>query len=70
VKETEVIFCMDVDYRDNYTVSVTRGRSSKPLFVTSEGISDKIAAGSIKSMHGDSRLPAHGVLLQGRGVVL
>lgn len=34
-----------------------RGKSSKPLFITAEGIELDFAAGCIKEMHGEYRIP-------------
>ena len=36
---------------------LVRGRSHKPLFITSTGIDLEVAAQSVRSMHGKDRLP-------------
>lgn len=42
---------------EKFAAEVFRGTSQKPLFVTSEGMENSIAANHIKSMHGDHRIP-------------
>jgi deoxyribonuclease V len=41
----------------SHAIKVFRGRSKKPLFVTSAGISPARAAREIRLMHGDHRIP-------------
>ena len=42
---------------EKFAAEVLRGSSKKPLFVTSEGMEDSIAANHVKSMHGENRIP-------------
>jgi len=45
-------------YRDSqHAVEVTRGQSSKALFVTSIGIASELAAKHVRSMDGEFRMP-------------
>lgn len=44
-------------FRDSDAVQVFRGESRQPLYVTSAGIEKMVAAGYIKSMHGNFRIP-------------
>lgn len=41
----------------SFAIPVLRGKSQKPLFVTSRGIDKKDAAKFVAKMHGDHRLP-------------
>lgn len=43
---------------NNKAIKVLRGKSSKPLFVTAEGMPAAEAAAQIKEMHGDHRIPS------------
>lgn len=38
-------------------IAVTRGQSSRPLFVSAVGMAREAAAAHVRAMHGDSRLP-------------
>ncbi len=40
-----------------FAVPVVRGKSQKPLYVTSRGVEPAVAAGWIQRMHGPHRLP-------------
>jgi deoxyribonuclease V len=45
-------------FRDNdAAVEVVRGKSTRPLFVTAEGIDLARAADHVRAMHGDHRIP-------------
>jgi deoxyribonuclease V len=39
------------------TIPIVRGRSAKPLFVTSAGLDVALAAAHVRSMHGEHRVP-------------
>lgn len=43
--------------KDDFGITIKRGKSEKPLFITSVGIENDKAANSIESMHGDFRIP-------------
>ncbi len=45
---------LDVAY---YDVQITRGQSSRPLYVTAAGIEIEAAAERVKAMHGSYRIP-------------
>lgn len=44
-------------FRGSYPVKIFRGKSRKPLYITSAGIEQTVAAGLIEGMHGKFRLP-------------
>ncbi|MFK7971962.1 MAG: endonuclease V [Bacteroidia bacterium] len=44
-------------FEGNAGIEVLRGKSKKPLFVTSEGLPQSVAAGLIQNMHGAYRIP-------------
>jgi deoxyribonuclease V len=41
----------------DFAVPILRGQSHRPLFVTAAGIPSEVAAGQVKAMHGQYRLP-------------
>jgi deoxyribonuclease V len=40
-----------------HAMQITRGQSSRPLFITAAGLAKEIAATYIKAMHGPNRIP-------------
>lgn len=42
---------------DDWSIRALRGKSQRPLFVTAAGMEPSEAAGHIRSMHGDGRIP-------------
>jgi deoxyribonuclease V len=44
-------------YRDSSGIEIVRGRSKRPLYVTSAGIDPHLASERIKAMHGAYRAP-------------
>lgn len=44
-------------FRDNNAVPVLRGESKKPLYVTAYGMPPEVAAGHIRTMAGNYRMP-------------
>jgi deoxyribonuclease V len=56
--KTRVIGVAKSKYRDSFGVEVFRGKSKRPLYVTSAGVDPHTAAEKIKVMHGPHRVPA------------
>jgi deoxyribonuclease V len=44
-------------FRGSPAISVIRGKSAKPLLVTSVGIEPRVAADHVRAMHGEFRIP-------------
>ena len=44
-------------FRGAFAVPVQRGRSARPLYVTSAGLSAEEAAAHVRAMHGEHRIP-------------
>ena len=56
--KTAVIGVAKNNFKENsISAKVIRGNSKKPLYITSIGIEQDVAADMIKKMHGDYRLP-------------
>lgn len=56
--DSNVIGVAKNQFRDtNHAVKLLRGKSTRPLYVTSIGINYQTAANFIKSMHGPNRIP-------------
>ncbi|HKQ22289.1 MAG TPA: endonuclease V [Nitrososphaeraceae archaeon] len=56
--KTPVIGCAKTHFgTDDLSIAITRGQSKTPLFITSVGVDDKLAAGYISKMHGVNRVP-------------
>lgn len=57
--ETKIIGVAKKPYKDTpYNTNLLRGKSSKPLYVTTVGVELDVAKGHIKSMHGKNRIPS------------
>ena len=48
---------MNSQYPERRTIPVTRGSSTRPLYVSSAGMNVAVAARLVKSMHGSFRIP-------------
>jgi len=56
---TSVIGVAKTKFRGaDHAREVFRGASARPLYITAAGISLEVAAGHIRSMHGDHRIPS------------
>jgi deoxyribonuclease V len=56
-RKVPVIGAAKSAFRGSSPIEVRRGRSDRPLYVTSAGIPPAEAADCIRRMHGDSRVP-------------
>jgi deoxyribonuclease V len=58
-RQTAVIGVAKTRFRGaDHAHEVLRGTSARPLYVTATGISPEVAAGHIRAMHGDHRIPS------------
>jgi deoxyribonuclease V len=57
VSPISVIGVAKRNFQGNTAVTITRGISKKPLWITAEGIDSNTAAVQIQRMHGDNRIP-------------
>lgn len=56
-EKVPVIGVAKTKFQGSHAEEVLRGKSNRPLFVTSVGMETEIAATHIRSMHGNNRLP-------------
>ena len=56
-RQVAVVGVAKTVFRCDLAIAVRRGQSRNPLFVTSVGVDAAVAAESVRSMHGPSRVP-------------
>jgi len=57
--ERPVVGVAKTAYLSADSIEVVRGASTRPLYITAEGIDPRLAAEHVRTMHGPFRIPTH-----------